>query len=371
MARAGKAIGKSSGKIRDMVIILNDKRMQDFQTRAAVAAESGEDPTAIEEEQVRYMLNCGGIVAKFASSTDNNERRQLTIQYLEAIGDSIGAARVAEQWAEVTATAAVDENAPTPANSDKGNEDDGLDDWKRLFTSARSLASKGVAGLDTCRQCGSSEMTEDGSEVVCIKCGTLGTQAASIVASSAQNAQSNGGAKYSYNRTSHYRDRILQWMGCEFQGNLSSQVIDKLLLQLRKERVTSVENWSKRRMVSLLKRAGLNEYYEHSNYFISQLSGKPVPFTLDRETIEVLMEMFRKFEVAYERHKHLLCDSRHSKRKNIITISYVLRKFLGILGLHEYAESFSLLKNMDKIRAYEAVFAQCCKDLGWKFIPSL
>ena len=52
---------------------------------------------------------------------------------------------------------------------------------------------------------------------------------------------------------------------------------------------------------------------------ISQLSGKPVPFQLDNDTIQVLMEMFSKFEVAYERHKHMLTDSRHPKRKNIVS----------------------------------------------------
>ena len=41
----------------------------------------------------------------------------------------------------------------------------------------------------------------------------------------------------------------------EFRGDLSQDVIDRLLLQLKKERIASVSGWSKKRMTSLLKRA--------------------------------------------------------------------------------------------------------------------
>lgn len=105
----------------------------------------------------------------------------------------------------------------------------------------------------------------------------------------------------------------LTWrIGNEYRGDIDRAVLDKLLLQMRIEKITSVEGWTKRKMVSLLKRAGLNEFYEvgvaqqqsapflahavpqHSHYFISVLSGKPVPFTITQETFDTLLQMFEK-----------------------------------------------------------------------------
>lgn len=99
--------------------------------------------------------------------------------------------------------------------------------------------------------------------------------------------------------------------GCR-AGRLTTQ-------KMRIEKIASVENWTKKRMVSLLKRAGLNECryrslvhsftgggqltglrradYEHSHHFISVLSGKPVPFRISQETFDTLLQMFEKVRV--------------------------------------------------------------------------
>jgi hypothetical protein len=111
---------------------------------------------------------------------------------------------------------------------------------------------------------------------------------------------------------------------------------------------------------------------EHAFYFISELSGNNKPHRLDQATFDLLVDMFTKFETVFEQHKGMLADShRHPSRKNIVSINFLLRKFFGLLGMHEEAESFPLLKNQEKIKLYDAVFARACEDLGWKFTSSV
>ena len=247
LSKVGKVVGGNNGRIRDMVLHMHEKRIQDFDSRLAAPELKAADSALIENEKMEYMLGCGGVVARFSSTSDNDERRNLSITYLEQIGDSLGASLVREQWAE----------AAVHATNDDSDEDE---NWPQRLISTKH-------GTEVCNSCGAEdEFLDEGCELVCTKCGS--TSLATPKISPAQIA-SNGmqiTTKYSYNRASHFRDRILQWLGTEFRGDLSQDVIDRLLLQLRKERVTSVDGWSKKRMVSLLKRAGLNEYYEHSHH---------------------------------------------------------------------------------------------------------
>ena len=81
--------------------------------------------------------------------------------------------------------------------------------------------------------------------------------------------------------------------------------------------------------------------------------------------------MFMQIQDPFEKHKP-------PKRKNFLSYSYVLHKFFQILGLHEFAKYFPLLKSADKLRQQDEIFKKIVRDMAltdqsvkWVFYPSI
>lgn len=116
-------------------------------------------------------------------------------------------------------------------------------------------------------------------------------------------------------------------------------------------------------MREILKKLGENKYYEHINYIINRINGVPTPH-IPPELEEKLCNMFKEIQGPFLKH----CPR---ERKNFLSYSYVLYKFFQILELDEYLKYFSLLKSREKLYVQDQIFKHICKDLGWKFVPSL
>jgi hypothetical protein len=58
-------------------------------------------------------------------------------------------------------------------------------------------------------------------------------------------------------------------------------------------------------------------------------------------------------------------------RKNFISYSYVLHKFVQLLGFDEFKSCFPLLKDRNKLHQTDLIWKGICKILGWKFIKSI
>jgi hypothetical protein len=74
--------------------------------------------------------------------------------------------------------------------------------------------------------------------------------------------------------------------------------------------------------------------------------------------------MFKEIQVPFLKHSPLY-------RKNFLSYSYVIHKFIQILEKDEYLKFFPLLKSRDKLHQQEQIWKNICIDLGWKFIRSI
>ena len=196
LARAGRAIGENDGKIRDLVLHMHEKRMLDIDARLQTAEDAG-TRDGIERERVEYLMSCVGIVARFSESTENNERRALTIEYLEKAGDGIGARIVESQWVEEGEQLADDED-----------EDEDEENWAKKLTRPRIRPSN---DLDICVKCNSSEMYEDRttSLVVCGQCGNASGYTPLMTPAQMASSGMQINTKYSYNRVSASNETCL------------------------------------------------------------------------------------------------------------------------------------------------------------------
>ena len=60
-----------------------------------------------------------------------------------------------------------------------------------------------------------------------------------------------------------------------------------------------------------------------------------------------------------------------SNRKNFLSYSYVLHKFVELLELDQFIDCFILLKSREKLHQQDLIWRQICEYLKWEFIPSV
>tara|TARA_B100001996_G_scaffold204592_2_gene156708 strand:+ start:7940 stop:9124 length:1185 start_codon:yes stop_codon:yes gene_type:complete len=167
---------------------------------------------------------------------------------------------------------------------------------------------------------------------------------------------------YSYRRSNHFNEWIAQ-----FQGKETTQIPRNVLVQvvneIKKERIHNLNELSTQKVRSILKKLKLNKYYEHIPHIINQLNGQPPPY-MSRQTEEVLRIMFQKIQGPFLE----FCPK---KRKNFLSYSYVLHKFVELLGMDELKPLFPLLKSREKLASQDMIWKKICERVGWHFYKSI
>ena len=74
--------------------------------------------------------------------------------------------------------------------------------------------------------------------------------------------------------------------------------------------------------------------------------------------------MFKEIQEPFIKH-------RPKNRKNFLSYSYVLHKFVELLSLDELLILFPLLKSREKTYEQDKIWKCICDDLKWEFIKSV
>ena len=167
---------------------------------------------------------------------------------------------------------------------------------------------------------------------------------------------------FAYKRINHFNEWLSQFQAKE-STDISSEIIEKILLELKKERILNVANISNNKIREILKKLKLNKFYEHIPYIINKINGKPPP-TITKEMEEKLRFMFKEIQGPFELH----CPK---NRKNFLSYSYVIHKFIQLLDMDEYLIHFPLLKSREKLYQQDKIWRNICKELNWEFINSI
>ena len=167
---------------------------------------------------------------------------------------------------------------------------------------------------------------------------------------------------FAYKRINHFNEWLAQFQAKE-STDIPQDVYDQILLELKKERITDMKLLSPGKLREILKKLKKNKYYEHVPHIINRLNGEPPP-TINRETEEELRRMFKEIQIPF----HKFCPK---TRKNFLSYSYVLHKFVELLELDEFIPCFMLLKSREKLHQQDQIWKQICEYLKWQFIPSV
>jgi hypothetical protein len=167
---------------------------------------------------------------------------------------------------------------------------------------------------------------------------------------------------FAYKRINHFNEWLAQFQAKE-STDIPTELYDAILLELKKERVDNMETLSPIKVREILKKLKQNKYYEHVAHIINKINGKPPPI-MNRKTEEELRRMFKKIQIPFYKH----CPR---NRKNFLSYSYVLHKFVQLLELDDFLDCFLLLKSREKLHQQDIIWKKICEELKWEFIPSV
>ena len=215
---------------------------------------------------------------------------------------------------------------------------------------------------DICQEC-NAELTHIQSESVieCTKCGHL-TNIIIDTEKTSYKEPPKESCYYSYRRSNHFNEWIAQFQGKE-TTQIPRQVLQQVVFEIKKERIQDLSKLSNQKVRSILKKLKMNKYYEHIPYIINLLNGKDPPH-MTRQQEEKLRIMFQQIQGPFLE----FCPK---KRKNFLSYSYVLNKFVGLLGLDHLQSLFPLLKSREKLHSQGAIWKQICDKIGWEFHKSI
>jgi hypothetical protein len=167
---------------------------------------------------------------------------------------------------------------------------------------------------------------------------------------------------FAYKRINHFNEWLAQFQAKE-STDIPQDVYDNIIIELKKERILNMDQLKPKKLREILKKLKKNKYYEHIPHIINKLNGIPPP-VMTRETEEELRRMFKEIQIPF----HKFCPE---NRKNFLSYSYVLHKFVQLLELDEFLKCFLLLKSREKLHQQDQIWKQICAYLKWQYIPSI
>jgi hypothetical protein len=217
--------------------------------------------------------------------------------------------------------------------------------------------------VDECHHCGSSNRTilpNDGMSY-CNDCFSVETVIIDHEKPSYKDPPKEI-SYFAYKRINHLNEWISQIQGKE-STEIPPEIYDRILLEIKKQRITNMADITTAKIKEILKRLQLNKYYEHTSHIMNRLNGTP-SINLTPEIEEKLRQMFKMIQIPFFKYAP-------KSRKNFLSYSYTIHKCLQLLELDEYLKYFPLLKSREKTFQMDEVWKKICEELNWEFYSSV
>jgi len=320
----------------------------DFELKNKLEDNIGELKTNIEniensDEEKDYYTNTGTILFDYYDNSSNGKKKQKN-EKLNLNGN-----KTVMDWL----------NKNNQVNNNSKQE---ICDNYLSITDPNFVKTLKINTEDYCLNCNIEKKTHlaDGC-MVCERCGEVNY----IVIDSDKPSYKDPPKEisyFAYKRINHFNEWLAQFQAKE-TTEIPQDLYDQILLEIKKERIDNMGELSPSKVREILKKLKKNKYYEHVPHIINKLNGVTPPI-MTRQTEEKLRRMFKEIQLPF----HKFCPK---DRKNFLSYSYVLHKFVELLELDEFIPCFMLLKSREKLHHQDQIWKQICNYLNWQFIPSI
>lgn len=235
--------------------------------------------------------------------------------------------------------------------------------WKNVKNEITNMQDF-VVPSDICQSCHAGELIPQDEEGILIcnnqKCGKFITYI--IDSSKPTNKEPPNEVSYTaYIRLNHFKEILSQFQAKE-TTQIPEEVIFAIRNRIKKERIKDITKINYDKMREILRKLGLNKYFEHIQYINSIFGIKPP--IMNEELHETLCVLFIEIQKPWAVH----CPA---NRTNFFNYTYTLYQLCVLLDQTQYLPYIPLLKDRTKQLEQDMIWKKVCDDLDWEFIPTI
>jgi len=221
-----------------------------------------------------------------------------------------------------------------------------------------------LVSSDICELCRKGELIPQDEEGILIcnnsECGKFFTYI--IDSSKPTNKEPPNEVSYTaYIRLNHFKEILSQFQAKE-TTQIPEEVIDAIRARIKKERIKDMSLINYDKMREILRKLGLNKYFEHIQYINSIFGIKPP--IMNEELHETLCVLFIEIQKPWALH----CPA---NRTNFFNYTYTLHQLCVLLEQTQYLPYIPMMKDREKQLEQDMIWKKVCNDLDWEFFPTV
>jgi hypothetical protein len=164
-----------------------------------------------------------------------------------------------------------------------------------------------------------------------------------------------------YIRLNHFKEILSQFQAKE-TTQIPDEVMDAIKARIKKERIEDVSTLNYNKMRDILRKLGLNKYFEHIQYINSLFGIKPP--VMNEELHETLCVLFIEIQKPWAVH----CPP---NRTNFFNYTYTLYQLCNLLDQTQYLPYIPMMKDREKQLEQDMIWKKVCQDLDWEYFPTV
>jgi predicted nucleic acid-binding Zn-ribbon protein len=168
---------------------------------------------------------------------------------------------------------------------------------------------------------------------------------------------------FAYKKINHFNEWLAQFQAKE-NTDIPQDVIDSVMKELRKERISDPKKVKKEKIREILQKLKCSKMYDHVPQIKNRIQHQMTNLTLSKEMEEKLQYLFKEIQPAFIKY----CPA---NRSNFLSYPYVLYKLCQLLEMDEFLPCFQLLKSREKLYQQDQVWQNICQEMRWQFIRSI
>jgi hypothetical protein len=235
--------------------------------------------------------------------------------------------------------------------------------WRNVNNEISNIQDFIIAS-DVCEICNKGELIPQDEEGIMIcnnpGCGKFITYI--IDSSKPTNKEPPNEVSYTaYIRLNHFKEILSQFQAKE-TTQIPEEVIEAIKSRIKKERIQDMSLINYDKMRDILRKLGLNKYFEHIQYINSLFGIKPP--IMNEELHETLCVLFIEIQKPWAVH----CPA---NRTNFFNYTYTLYQLCVLLDQTQYLPYIPMMKDREKQLEQDMIWKKVCNDLDWEFCPTV
>jgi hypothetical protein len=280
-----------------------------------------------------------------------------------SVGDNVQNTNKVNSFFKIKEHFSMDESKNTEINNVENSKNVYQSYWKNVKNEIINVKDF-VIPSDVCESCRAGELIPQDEEGILIcnnnRCGKFITYI--IDNAKPNNKEPPNEVSYTaYIRLNHFKEILSQFQAKE-TTQIPEEVITAIRNRIKKERIKDMKELNYDKMREILRKLGLNKYFEHIQYINSIFGIKPP--IMNEQLHETLCVLFIEIQQPWAIH----CPV---NRTNFFNYTYTLYQLCVLLGQTQYLPYIPLMKDRTKQLEQDMIWKKVCEDLDWEFCGTI